>query len=212
MRRVSNRREFLGVASFGVLAANLHLARAGMPMKDAPASLEGLIPRLALLICRGRLRRQVFVEEEVSRKLAQGKYVSESDRKIFDIKTLEQGDAVNSFFEIDRVRPLFANPDALGMPAYLGVIYSYGFNLRNQIEELAPYVGKECIFAFSSLVGYQPDGTHEETFPMPIYRTIADGHWRESLPIDIGELDRVARIARQAKFVRPKKIVNFKRR
>ena len=210
-RAISRRRIVL--SGLPVMSMLLHpLARASSPVKQAPSPIEELIPRLTLLIATGRLVRQVFMTEVLSRKLIAGDKVDPSEMRLFDIKDFDGVGPVSTFLEVTHHRPLWAARDALGMPAYTGNVYyygRYGVGQEEPFAELQKLIGQECVFLIDHLNGLNPEGP-TKTFPFPHYAQVSDGHWREGLPLPMSELKRIETIAKQAGFVRPSNIVQSK--
>ena len=201
-----NRRKVFAAALPVLTMPLAPIANALSPKKMVPSPIEDLIPRLALLISVGRVTRQLFITQELERKLVEGRPIDPSELKLLDLKEFDGAGPVTTFLEVTHTRPLWARRDALGMPAYSGTVYFYGFDPRqtDEASALKKLVGQECIFLIDHLFATYANG--QPSFPSPLYVKVNDGHWRESLPLPLSELQRVNRIAKKAGFLKPTSI------
>lgn len=208
MKQFISRRRVLA-AALPMLTMPFSLtANAISPKKVVPSPIEELIPRLTLLISAGRVTRQLFITQELERKLVEGKPIDPAELRLLDLKEFDGVGPVTTFLAVTHTRPLWVRRDALGMPAYSGTVYFYGFDPRQTDEALAlrRLVGQECIFLIDHLFATYANGM--PSFPSPLYVKVNDGHWRESLPLPLSELHRVNRIAKKAGFLKPTPIIS----
>lgn len=206
-----SRRRMASAALCGLLMPLSTRSKAFSPRKQIPSPIEYLIPNLALLIAKGRLSRHVFLKRDVAEKIAQGKEVEPSELRLLDIKEFDGIGPLSSYLEVTHHEPLWAEPHSTEFPAYAGTVYYYGVNTEMQLSEIEKLIGRDAIFLISHLEGLTSNGP-TRTFPFPLYYKVYDGHWRESIPLPITELEHVELIAKKSGFVKPINIIQANKR
>lgn len=199
------RRQLLILAGMGALTALQPFPALALSLaKKYPTPLDDLITRWTLVIYTGRLKRQVWTTEALSKKLnTEGAVIDPSELKLLGLSDIDIDHASTGFFEIENAKPILKNPSAITIPLHRGTIYCYGYSFREGIVEAERFVGKDVIFLFD---GFALRGVGATTFPKPNYARSVDGHWRDGLPIPISELKTVISIGKRAGFVVPSKI------
>lgn len=203
-KTIDRRRQLLALAGFGALVAMpISSALAYFPSKKNPSPLDDLITRLTLVIYTGRLSRQVWIKEELAKKLyTQGAVIDPAELRLQGLSEIDVNHANTGFFEIEDAKPILKNPDAISLPLYRGRVYCSGYRSRDGILEVEKFVGQELIFLFD---GFRTGSVLGPSFPKPMYACASDGHWRDILPIPISQLKTVTSIAKRAGFVVPTK-------
>lgn len=168
-----------------------------------PLSLEEAIKHFARWIFAGRLHRTVYLSPQTLKKM----FTDKAEMKPEDLKLYERHEMshINSgFLEIKDSQPIFRRAD---IPAdevsgvTSGTVYCYIGTLGTESMDsyIDPLVGKQCLFFFSGEV--KKFGNSDTLFPRPLYGLSGGRSWRDSLPLPIEELPRVAAIANRLNFV-----------
>lgn len=176
------------------------IVQATTPPKRLPADLSELVSRLALVIYRGRLAQHLWMSEELSRKLhTPGISLQPGELELLPIETADLSRPISTFLQIEDARPIMRRPSATTFPMHRGLVYVTGVRLQDYVSATRQLLGKEVILLLDGVLHH---GKRTWSFPSPLFLPVEDGHWRESLPIDIERLDEVLAMAVKAGFER----------